>query len=78
MKFFYRVLYFSIHRYENGTFWPNLEESGLNYIGSGAGTGYNINVVLNEINCDDNDYLAIVMHILLPIAYEVHLFIFVM
>ncbi|GJQ69943.1 putative histone deacetylase [Trypoxylus dichotomus] len=65
-----RVLYFSIHRYENGTFWPHLRESHFDYIGTGDGLGYNINVPLNEIGMQDVDYLSIVLHVLLPIAYE--------
>ncbi|KRT84761.1 hypothetical protein AMK59_348 [Oryctes borbonicus] len=65
-----RVLYFSIHRYENGTFWPHLRESHFDYVGTGAGLGYNINFPLNEIGMKDVDYLSIVLHILLPVAYE--------
>ncbi|XP_018323609.1 histone deacetylase 6 isoform X2 [Agrilus planipennis] len=65
-----RVLYFSIHRYENGTFWPNLRESNFDFVGDGNGRGYNINVPLNETGLGDDDYLAIVLQILLPVAYE--------
>ncbi|XP_019868503.1 histone deacetylase 6 isoform X3 [Aethina tumida] len=64
------ILYFSIHRYENGNFWPNLAESNCSYIGEDDGLGYNINVPLNETNCSDSDYLAVILHILLPVAYE--------
>lgn len=67
----FSILYFSIHRYENGNFWPNLAESNCSYIGEGDGLGYNINVPLNETNCSDSDYLAVILHILLPVAYEV-------
>lgn len=70
-SYFTRVLYFSIHRYEHGTFWPNLRESHMDYIGSGKGLGYNINFALNAIGMNDIDYLAIVLHILLPVAYKV-------
>lgn len=66
-----QVLYFSIHRYENGTFWPNLKRSNSNYTGAGRGFGYNINVPLNTIGLGDKDYVAILHHILLPVAYEV-------
>lgn len=72
LVFFCSVLYFSIHRYQNGHFWPNLRESNFNYIGKDEGKGFNINVPLNDINCTDGDYLAIVLHILLPVAYEVN------
>ena len=46
---FYRVLYFSIHRYEFGEFWPNLRESDYDAIGEGGAQGYNINIPLNEV-----------------------------
>ncbi|RZC36679.1 histone deacetylase 6 [Asbolus verrucosus] len=64
------VLYFSIHRYEHGTFWPNLLESNFNYIGQGEGLGYNVNIPLNAVGLTDDDYLAIVFSILLPVGYE--------
>lgn len=67
----FRVLYFSIHRYENGQFWPNLRESDWDYTGQGDGQGFNINVPLNTTGMKDSDYLAIINHILLPVASEV-------
>lgn len=66
-----RVLYFSIHRFENGTFWPNLRESDFDCIGDKAGKFYNINIPLNETECGDADYLTIFHSVLLPVAYEV-------
>lgn len=65
------VLYFSIHRYEFGQFWPNLPESNSHYIGEGQGTGYNVNFPLNATGLGDSDYMSIVLNVLLPIAYEV-------
>ncbi|XP_044741140.1 histone deacetylase 6 isoform X1 [Chrysoperla carnea] len=64
------VLYFSIHRYEYGRFWPNLRRSDFDYIGEGAGTGYNFNVPLNETGMTDADYLTIFNTVLMPVAYE--------
>jgi histone deacetylase 6 len=46
---FFRVLYFSMHRYDYGRFWPNLRQSDFDYIGEGAGKGYNINIPLNQV-----------------------------
>lgn len=43
------MLYFSIHRYEFGKFWPNLRESDYDFIGEGKGLGFNINVPLNKV-----------------------------
>lgn len=54
-----RVLYFSIHRYEHGSFWPELRESNWDCIGKGPGTGYNINVPLNKVGMENWDYAAI-------------------
>ncbi|XP_064607029.1 histone deacetylase 6-like [Liolophura sinensis] len=65
-----RVLYFSIHRYEYGNFWPSLRESDYDYIGEGDGKGYNINVPLNKTGMTNSDYLAIFQQVLLPVAYE--------
>ena len=66
-----RVLYFSIHRYEQGSFWPNLRESNYDYIGQGAGKGFNFNVPLNCTGMANQDFLAILHQVLLPVAYEV-------
>ncbi|XP_044765634.1 histone deacetylase 6 isoform X2 [Coccinella septempunctata] len=66
------VLYFSMHRYENGLFWPNLREGNFDYIGKDGGKGYNVNVPINKIGARDTDYLAIIFNLLLPIAYEFH------
>ncbi|OQR72538.1 histone deacetylase 6-like [Tropilaelaps mercedesae] len=65
-----RVLYFSIHRYEEGNFWPELRESNWDYIGEGSGTGYNINVPLNKTGMENWDYAEILHQILLPVASE--------
>lgn len=65
-----RVLYFSIHRFEHGEFWPNLRESEFDNIGSGQGMGYNFNLPLNEIGMGDSEYLQIFNQVLLPVAFE--------
>ncbi|XP_015929609.2 histone deacetylase 6 [Parasteatoda tepidariorum] len=65
-----RVLYFSIHRYENGAFWPHLRESNFDYAGGPSAKGFNINVPLNGTGQGNAEYLAIFNNVLLPIAYE--------
>ena len=65
------MVYFSIHRYENGTFWPNLRESEFDAVGSGDARGYNFNVPLNATGMQDADYLAIFQQVLIPMACEV-------
>lgn len=65
-----RVLYFSIHRYEHGQFWPELRESDYDYVGEGDGAGYNVNVPLNKTGMTNADYMAVMNQVLLPLAYE--------
>lgn len=69
----FRVLYFSTHRYEHGRFWPNLEESNFNYIGSSDGIGFNCNVPLNKTGMGNADFLTIWHQLLLPLAYQVNI-----
>ncbi|KDR24372.1 Histone deacetylase 6 [Zootermopsis nevadensis] len=65
-----RVVYFSLHRFEYGSFWPNLKESDFHYIGEGPGLGYNFNIPLNNVGMTDADYLAVFHQVLLPMANE--------
>ncbi|XP_062397348.1 histone deacetylase 6 [Sardina pilchardus] len=64
------VLYFSVHRYEQGAFWPHLKDSDSSAIGSGPGEGYNINLPWNQTGMKDGDYLTAFHQLLLPVAYE--------
>ncbi|KAJ4713181.1 Histone deacetylase [Melia azedarach] len=65
-----RVLFFSVHRHEFGTFYPANDDGYYTMIGEGPGTGYNINVPWENGRCSDADYLAVWDHILLPVAKE--------
>lgn len=65
------MVYFSIHRYEHGAFWPNLRQADFHYTGSGRGEGYTFNVPLNKTGMTDADYLAIWHQLLLPMMMEV-------
>lgn len=64
------VLYFSIHRYEQGHFWPHLPESDSHAVGEGRGEGFTVNVPWNKTGMGDADYIAAFLHLLLPIALE--------
>lgn len=46
------ILFISIHRYDNGQFYPFCEEGHVSRQGSGKGKGFNINISLNY--CDEN------------------------
>lgn len=63
------VLFASIHRYENGNFYPNHGSSDR--IGEGDGKGYNINIGWNTGTEDDtvttDDYIYVFERVLLPI-----------
>ncbi|CAK7344157.1 unnamed protein product [Dovyalis caffra] len=63
-----RVLFFSVHRHEFGSFYPGTDDGFYTMIGEGPGTGYNINVPWEHARCGDADYLAVWDHILIPVA----------
>ncbi|XP_078232879.1 polyamine deacetylase HDAC10 isoform X2 [Pogona vitticeps] len=64
------VLYFSWHRFEHQQFWPSLRESDYDAVGQGTGRGFNINVPWNKTGMGNSDYVAVFLHVLLPLAFE--------
>ncbi|XP_043080793.1 histone deacetylase 7 isoform X2 [Puntigrus tetrazona] len=65
------VLYISLHRYDNGNFFPG--SGGPAEVGSGAGEGFNVNVAWTggiEPPMGDAEYLAAFRTIVMPIAQE--------
>ena len=73
-KFFYddpRVLYISIHRHDNGNFYPGT--GGSIECGAGPGLGTNVNIAWSgglEPPMGDAEYLAAFRTIVMPIARE--------
>ncbi|KAF5477151.1 hypothetical protein F2P56_003823 [Juglans regia] len=65
-----RVLFFSVHRHEFGSFYPANDDGFYTMIGEGPGAGYNINVPWENGRCGDADYLAVWDHILIPVSKE--------
>ncbi|VVB17571.1 unnamed protein product [Arabis nemorensis] len=65
-----RVLFFSVHRHEYGSFYPAGDDGYYNMVGEGPGEGFNINVPWEQGRCGDPDYLAAWDHILIPVAKE--------
>ncbi|KAL3513061.1 hypothetical protein ACH5RR_025778 [Cinchona calisaya] len=63
-----RVLFFSVHRHEFGSFYPGGDDGSYVMVGEGPGAGYNINVPWENRSCGDADYLAVWDHVLLPVA----------
>ncbi|TRY64948.1 hypothetical protein DNTS_024632 [Danionella cerebrum] len=64
------VLYISLHRYEDGTFFPGSEDANFDKVGQGKGRGYNVNIPWNGGKMGDPEYLAAFHHIVMPIARE--------
>lgn len=71
------VLYISLHRYDHGTFFPLGDEGASSQMGQAAGTGFTVNVTWNGPRMGDADYLAAWHRLVLPIAYEVWVRIYV-
>ncbi|XP_028797957.1 histone deacetylase 5 isoform X2 [Neltuma alba] len=65
-----RVLFFSVHRHEFGSFYPANDDGFYTMIGEGPGAGFNVNVPWENGRCGDADYLAVWDHILVPVAKE--------
>ena len=42
------VLYFSTHRHDFGTFYPNSADGSSSHVGLGRGKGFNVNVAWNN------------------------------
>ncbi|XP_051562621.1 histone deacetylase 7-like isoform X2 [Myxocyprinus asiaticus] len=66
-----RVLYISLHRYDNGSFFPGT--GGPLMVGSDVGEGYNVNVAWSGgLNppMGDAEYLAAFRTVVMPIAHE--------
>ncbi|KAG2497971.1 hypothetical protein HYH03_004232 [Edaphochlamys debaryana] len=62
------VLYMSTHRYDRGTYYPGT--GGADEVGTGAGTGFTVNVPWNVSGIRDADMVAAFRHVILPIAAE--------
>ncbi|QRV94367.1 histone deacetylase family protein [Ceratobasidium sp. AG-Ba] len=64
------VLYISIHRYDEGSFYPGGTYGSMNSIGLGAGRGKSVNIPWPGGNMGDAEYMYAFMHLVMPIAYE--------
>ncbi|KAJ3559715.1 hypothetical protein NM688_g166 [Phlebia brevispora] len=64
------VLYISLHRYENGQYYPNGPFGNMTSCGEGAGLGYSVNIPWPSKGMGDADYLHAFQSIVMPIAME--------
>uniref|UniRef100_A0A672ZKH7 histone deacetylase n=1 Tax=Sphaeramia orbicularis TaxID=375764 RepID=A0A672ZKH7_9TELE len=65
------VLYISLHRYDNGNFFPG--SGHPSEVGAGAGEGFNVNVAWTgglDPPMGDAEYLAAFRAVVMPIAHE--------
>ncbi|KAL7004823.1 Histone deacetylase hda1 [Cystobasidiomycetes sp. EMM_F5] len=64
------VLYISLHRYDNGTFYPGGSYGAMNMTGGGLGNGKSVNIPWSCGEVKDADYLHAFQKIVMPIAHE--------
>ncbi|ETN75802.1 histone deacetylase family protein [Necator americanus] len=60
-----RILLISIHRFQHGHFWPNLQQSGVKTKFKNT-----VNIPLNDIGMCDSDYLAVFQLVVHPIIND--------
>ncbi|KAI8391519.1 uncharacterized protein BYT42DRAFT_488979 [Radiomyces spectabilis] len=64
------VLYMSLHRYEEGVFYPSDKKGSAGYVGYGAGEGKTVNIPWTRAGMKDADYIHAFHQVVLPIAME--------
>ncbi|KAF8161152.1 histone deacetylase complex protein [Crassisporium funariophilum] len=64
------VLYVSLHRYEEGTFYPCGPFGGMQSCGEGPGMGYSVNIPWPSSGMGDADYIYAFQKVIMPIAME--------
>lgn len=64
------VMYFSAHRFDNGSFFPGSKSAAAASVGQGQAKGKNVNVAWNGAGMGDDEYLAAWQFVLVPIAKE--------
>nr|XP_015195456.1 PREDICTED: histone deacetylase 6-like [Lepisosteus oculatus] len=67
------VLYISLHRYDDGLFFPSSEDADCDRVGLGPGRGYNVNIPWSGggAKMGDPEYLAAFHWVVMPIARQV-------
>lgn len=65
-----RVLYISLHRYENGKFYPGTKYGNSTQTGEGAGEGFSLNIPWRTPGMDDGDYFYAFNKVVIPVITE--------
>ncbi|CAO1639065.1 unnamed protein product [Sympodiomycopsis kandeliae] len=64
------ILYISLHRYDNGNFYPGTTYGRSASLGTGTGLGYSINIPWPMGGMGDGEYLYAFHQVVMPIAAE--------
>lgn len=64
------VLYISLHRFEDGSFYPSDNKGSASYTGYGNGVGKTVNIPWSCPGMTDADYLYAFREVIMPIAME--------
>lgn len=64
------ILFISIHRYDNGKFYPASKSGSAKNIGQGKGRGFNINVPFDVAGMGNDEYAHVCDKLLIPIIEE--------
>ncbi|ELU01509.1 hypothetical protein CAPTEDRAFT_173494 [Capitella teleta] len=64
------VLYISLHRYDNGDYFPGLTEGCIESVGKNQGEGFSINVAWNKDIMGDSEYKRAFDSIVMPAANQ--------
>ncbi|ODQ81679.1 hypothetical protein BABINDRAFT_159937 [Babjeviella inositovora NRRL Y-12698] len=65
-----RVLYISLHRYEQGKYYPGTTYGGADQVGEGPGAGFTVNIPWLVPGMGDGDYLYAFQKVVMPVCYE--------
>lgn len=65
-----RVLYISLHRYEQGKYYPGTKAGGADQVGEGDGKGSNINIPWPVGGVGDADYIYAFRKVVMPVCNE--------
>lgn len=65
------MLFISLHRYDEGCFYPVNSESNYDCVGHGKGKGFSVNIPWNQSTAGDSEYVAAFLRVVMPVAYQV-------
>ncbi|KAK6456859.1 histone deacetylase HDA1 [Scheffersomyces xylosifermentans] len=65
-----RVLYISLHCYDNGRFYPGTKYGNSDQVGENQGEGFNINIPWRSQGMHDGDYIYAFNKVIIPVILE--------